>query len=226
MIKEYTQVLAQADLFKSLDPKVIDDLLTTYASGIKIYKKHQTIFDAGDTCHSLSIILKGKVELSNYLISGDVSNLVTLSTGHIFGEAILFAPESIYPLSSTAVTTSHILQLKKSQVLSLMAMYPQFNEDYLCLLSKKLIFLNDKFKLLSMTTIRGKIAHVLLKLSKEQESLEVKLPFSKEKMASHISTRRPSLSRELSKMKSEGLIDYQRSTVTLLDVEGLEDYLY
>ena len=226
MLNEYRKILSEADLFQSLHEDTINFLLETYKSGIRIYKKNETIFDAGDTCHSLSIILKGKVELSNFLISGDVSNLVTLSTGHIFGEAILFAPESIYPLSSTSVATTHVLHLKKSEVLSLMAQYPLFNEHYLCLLSKKLVFLNDKFKLLSMTTIRGKIAHVLLKLSKEQDSLEVNLPFSKEKMASHISTRRPSLSRELSKMKSEGLIDYERSKVVILDIEGLEDNLY
>ena len=226
MSKEYIHVLSQTDLFNNLPIATIESLLKTFNGSIRHYKKGETIFDAGDLCQSLGIILKGKVELSNFLISGDVSNLVTLSTGHIFGEAVIFAPSNIYPISATSMVNSYILHLKKDEILNLMKEHSSFNEDYLCLLSKKLIFLNDKFKLLSMTTIRGKIAHVLLKLSKEQNSLEINLPFSKEKMASHISTRRPSLSRELSKMKSEGLIDYEKSKITILDVEALNHYLY
>jgi CRP-like cAMP-binding protein len=226
MYTKFLPVLKSSQLFKNLEEKSILDFLASKKYLIKKYKKNETIFDKGQQCSNLSIVLEGKIELSNFLVSGDVSSLVTLSKSHFFGEAIIFADENTYPISAVAIKDCQILHISKDHLLELMELHPQMVERYLSLLSKKILFLNDKFKLLSLTSIRGKISHVLLKLSKEQSSLTVKLPFSKEKMAGHISTRRPSLSRELSQMKTDGLIDYEGSTRKILDLEGLEESLY
>lgn len=226
MIKKYIQVLDNCQLFKNISSDEIISICQEINCCFKEYHKHDLIFDEGDPCKDLSIILSGKLELHTFFISGDVSNLITLNPGQIFGEAILFSDKDEYPISVSALQDTLVLQLSKKDMLKIMDQHQQFLENYLKLLSSKLLFLNDKFKLLSLSTIRGKIAHVLIKLSKEQKSMKVKLPFSKEKMALHICTRRPSLSRELSKMKKEGLIDYDKSLVTIIDYDALVDELF
>lgn len=226
MIKKYMDIMQKCTLFKGIDKEEIMTICQEIDCQIKTYNKSELLFDEGESCEALGVILEGKVELSTFFISGDVSNLITLNPSNIFGEAILFSNKDEYPISITAVQNSVIILFKKKDILMIMDKHPIFLENYLNLLSSKLLFLNDKFKLLSLTTIRGKIAHVLIKLSKEQKSLKVKLPFSKEKMALHICTRRPSLSRELSKMKSEGLIDYEKSFITIKDYDALSEELY
>lgn len=226
MITKNYDVIANCQLFKNLNKDEIIDICNSISTKVVKYHKNEMIFDEGDHCEALSIILSGKVELSTYFISGDVSNLITLNPSDIFGEAILFSHLNDYPISVTSLANTEILMLTKADIIHIMEEHPHFSENYLALLSKKLLFLNDKFKLLSLSSIRGKIAHVLIKLSKEQKTKKVKLPFSKEKMALHICTRRPSLSRELSKMKSDGLIDYEKSFVTILDYEGLVEELF
>lgn len=226
MLSKNYEVISKCQLFKNLSKEEINEICEISSTKVVKYHKNEMIFDEGDHCEALSIILRGKVELSTYFVSGDVSNLITLNPGDIFGEAILFSHLNDYPISVTALANTEILQLTKHDIMQIMEAHPKFLENYLALLSKKLLFLNDKFKLLSLSSIRGKIAHVLIKLSKEQNSKEVKLPFSKEKMALHICTRRPSLSRELSKMKSDGLIDYEKSVVTILNYDGLVDELF
>lgn len=226
MLIKHSETLLNCQLFKSMTLEEINDIFDKVSCKIGNYKKSETIFDEGDDCNSLGIILKGKIELSTYFISGDVSSLITLNPSGIFGEAILFSSKEHYPISVTSNTVSEVLFLTKAEVMSIIEISPKFLENYLLLLSSKLLFFNDKFKLLSLSTIRGKIAHVLIKLSKEQNSLTVKLPFSKEKMALHICTRRPSLSRELSKMKHDGLIDYDKSIIKILDYDALTDELF
>lgn len=226
MLKENYEVIAGCHLFKGLDKKEITSICDALQYKKKTYKKGEVMFEEGEDCDHLGILLKGKIELSTFFISGDVSSLITLGPSAIFGEAILFSPNDHYPISITSLTDTEILYLDKPTLIELMEEHPAFLENYLGLLSKKLLFLNDKFKLLSLSTIRGKIAHVLIKLSKEQGKLTVKLPFSKEKMALHICTRRPSLSRELSKMKHDGLIDYDKSIVKILDYDALTDELF
>jgi len=226
MIEKNYDVLSQCYLFNGLDKENITIICKSLQNKVTHYKKGQTLFEEGESCLSLGIILKGKLELSTFFISGDVSNLITMGPSDIFGEAILFSPNDHYPISATALADVEVVYIDKQTLIDTMETYPKFLENYLGLLSKKLLFFNDKFKLLSLSTIRGKIAHVLIKLSKEQKSKTVKLPFSKEKMALHICTRRPSLSRELSKMKADGLIDYEKSTVKILDYDALTDELF
>ncbi|MBI9012833.1 MAG: Crp/Fnr family transcriptional regulator [Clostridiales bacterium] len=226
MIKKNYEVISQCYLFNGLEKEKIIELCDMLQPKITPYKKGQTLFEEGEICSALGIVLKGKMELSTFFISGDVSNLITMGPSDIFGEAILFSPNDHYPISITALSDLEVLYIDKPTLIETMEHSPKFLENYLGLLSKKLLFFNDKFKLLSLSTIRGKIAHVLIKLSKEQNSSIVKLPFSKEKMALHICTRRPSLSRELSKMKAEGLIDYEKSIIKILDYDALADELF
>ncbi len=226
MIKKNYDTLSKCQLFKNMSFEEVEKICDLETINIMEYKKHETIFHEGDPCNTLGIILNGKVELSTYFISGDVSNLITLEQSNIFGEAVLFSNKHEFPISVTTVSDASILFLSKDNILTIIKSNPKFLENYLNLLSTKLLFFNDKFKLLSLSSIRGKIAHVLIKLSKDQNSMTVKLPFSKEKMALHICTRRPSLSRELAKMKKDGLIDYEKSIVKILDYDLLTDELY
>ncbi|MBN2796576.1 MAG: Crp/Fnr family transcriptional regulator [Clostridia bacterium] len=226
MNSNYLPTLLKCQLFKEMHAEEIERLCDQYKGRKFTFQKGEIIVDEGDHCDSISILLNGTVELHTFFISGDIASLITLSPGDIFGEAVIFSPVEEYPISALSITDTEILRLSKKDILNLMEEYPQILENYLALLSKKLLFLNDKFKLLSLSTIRGKIAHVLIKLSKEQKSMTVKLPFSKEKMALHICTRRPSLSRELGKMKSEGLIDFDKSIITILDYDTLSAELF
>ncbi len=213
-------------LFKKINNEELDNIFKEIHPHIANYYKNDIIAEDGDTCNKIGIVLEGMLELSTFFISGDVSNLITLKPGDTFAEGIIFSPEDTYPISILAIKKSKILYLTKEELLYLMNKNPIFLENYLFLLSKKLLFLNDKFKLLSLSTIRGKIAHILINLSKKQNSLTVKLPFTKEKMAIYISNKRPSISREFKNMKNEGIIDYKNSIVKILDMEKLKNEVY
>ena len=53
----------------------------------------------------------------------------------------------------------------------------------------------------------------------------IKLKMTKEKIAESLGITRPSLSRELINMKNEGLIDYSRNHIKILDLEEIENAL-
>ena len=86
--------------------------------------------------------------------------------------------------------------------------------------------LNDRITNLSYDTIRKKIANIILSEYKKQKNKNLVLPFCRRKMAELLNIPRPSLSRELMKMKSEGLIDYQRNKMRIIDLQKLEETLF
>jgi len=132
-----------------------------------------------------------------------------------------------HPLPSTimALTQVSLLQLPRESVLTLCQMSPPFLENLMRLLSNKVWLLNEKLKLLSYASIRQKITGTLLSLYQEQGSTQLTLGISRQEMADRLGIPRPSLSRELALMKSDGLIDYWKQSVRLLKLEALEEIM-
>lgn len=83
------------------------------------------------------------------------------------------------------------------------------------MLSEKMLSMNDRIQILSKTTIREKIKAYLLQQQKKNRSDTFDIPFSRNELAGYMGADRCALSRELSKMKKEGLLDYYKSTFKL-----------
>ena len=65
-------------------------------------------------------------------------------------------------------------------------------------------------------TIRGKILAFLSQQQKKAGTRAFTIPYSQTKLASHLSVDRSALSNELSKLRREGVIDYEGRTYRLL----------
>ena len=96
-------------------------------------------------------------------------------------------------------------------------------ENFISLLSSKVIILNDKIKYLSFKSVREKVANYILEESKGKN--EVILNDTKEEVAAYLGMPRPSFSRELNNLKREGLIDYSRKNIVIINRELLEEIL-
>ena len=68
------------------------------------------------------------------------------------------------------------------------------------------------------------ICEFLLSEYKKQNSLEIKLNMTKQALADRFGVQRPSLSRELIKMKNENIINFDRKTITILDIDEIKSY--
>lgn len=213
-------------LFKNLDASSLGLLLRTSPYQLETYQKGQTIAIEGDPCDRIGIMISGKVELQNICPSGKVMTLTQLEEGMVFGEAILFSSSHTYPITATASSKSEILFFRRPEVVGMLSHSPQLLENYLSLLSNRLFMLNGKLKNMSLETLRQKIADFLLKEYKKQKKSRLDMKMNRKEMAEHLSVQRPSLSREMSNMQDEGLIEFDKHSVTILDLESLEDILY
>jgi CRP/FNR family transcriptional regulator len=80
---------------------------------------------------------------------------------------------------------------------------------------------------LSFTTVRHRLAGVLLRLAQNQgtqigDHVVITLPDSNQEIASQIGTVRELVSRNLSRLQAEGLIDIDGRTVTIRDMRRIE----
>ena len=94
------------------------------------------------------------------------------------------------------------------------------------LLSEKVIILNNKIKSLSLKTVKQKVVDYILQECISQKTNSIKLKGSKEDLALYLGIPRPSLSRELIKLRDEGLINFDRHAISVIDLENLEEVLF
>lgn len=89
------------------------------------------------------------------------------------------------------------------------------------IISKKAINLNKTIEYLSVKSIRQKITYYLLDQYKKNNSKNFMIDMNRNELSDYLNVTRPSLSREMANMKKEGLIDYHRSSIKLLDIGRL-----
>ncbi len=218
--------LTKCILFNNLTDTNIAFLLRAVAYQLETYARGETIAIEGDPCDRVGVVIEGKVELQNICPSGKVMTLTQLEKGMVFGEAILFSGKHSYPISITAAVKTEILFFKKEEVVHMLTHHPMVLENYLSLLSNRLFMLNGKLKALSLETLRQKLCDFILKEYKQQQKMTLAITMSRKEMAEHMDVQRPSLSREMINMQSDGLISFDKHTITILDLEALESLLF
>lgn len=224
-IKNYIKTLLNTPLFKSFDEDGLYSLFNKIPYKIETYSKNDMILAEEDTCNTLNLILEGTLEVQKMDSTGKVLTIAEFSTGEIFGEMLIFADKNTSPINVLARTKAVVLHVNKEAVISLCQNNKGFLLEYLRIISNKAMILNLKLKEVTLKTIRQKISEFLLMQHKVQKSLKIKLNMTKKDWAEKIGVQRPSLSRELIKMKDEGIIDYDKDTIIISDFDGLKDGL-
>lgn len=86
---------------------------------------------------------------------------------------------------------------------------------YLEFTSDRVFILGDKIKHYVNKTIRERILNYIKFEREKQHSNKVMLSITKKALAERLGVQRTSLSRELAKMKEDGLIDFDRDSITI-----------
>jgi len=208
-------ILKQCILFKDMTPQEIEAFIKVSNFTIKKYQKNSLVVSEDSHCGELGILLKGSLEVQSIYLSGRSITLNRLKVPEIFGEAILFSKSNKLPSTIEAIEESVILFIKKSDLINCLSNCHHFMENFLELLSNNLLMLNKKLKMLTMENIRQKIVDFLKEEYSKQKNYKIKVPLSRQEMADHMGIQRPSLSRELSRMRKEGIIDFNKEFIII-----------
>lgn len=215
--------LKESVFFKGLTSEEIRKIVTELRYSNRYYKRGEIIANEEDECDSIGFIIKGEIEIQRIYYSGKSITLNKFYQGDVFGEALVFSSHSTYPATIMAVKPCNIVFIKKEDILNLCLKDKHLLENFMSLLSDKLFILNSKIKSLSFKTVREKVVNYILSKVQDPNNLVVELKDSKESISNYIGIPRPSFSRELIKLREEGFIEFDRKTITILNIERLEN---
>ena len=184
---------------------------------MKAYEAKEIIFTIGDEINYFGILLRGQVDLSLEDVFGNKAILSKLTGPALFAESVLIKDVGEIPLSVVAACDSKVVffdykAYKSSDSRSLI----KVQDNLIKILAGKNLFMRDKLNLLSLPSSRAKILYFLSSEARKRKSKYFTIDFNISELAQFMNLNRSSLSRELSKLKKEGLIDYYNKTFRIL----------
>lgn len=213
--------LKRCILFKDMKYEDLSNFLNMSNYTIKKYPKGNMVVIEGGNFEELGILLEGLLEVQTLYPSGKLLTFAQLKPVETFGEAIIFSKMNKFPATIVAIKDSKIMFINKEDLISCLTNCHKFMENFLKLLSNKLLMLNKKVKMLSLESIRKKIGNFLREEYKKQGSNIIEVSLSRKEIAEHMGIQRPSLSRELIKMRKEGIIEFDKKVIIIKDMRAL-----
>ena len=213
-------------LFKGVSDEKIEEIFSYIKYSEVSYNKGEILFQEGDACKNIGIIEAGSIQLERIYSSGKSIVLAKLSAGDVFGEALVISSTALYPATVIAKSNCKIIFINKKEIMKLCSSNERILENFVTLLSDKVIMLNKKVKSTSLKSVKHKVVDYILEKSNVANSNVIMINESKEDIASYLGIPRPSLSRELIKLRDENIIDFDRNSITILKFHKLEEKLF
>lgn len=227
MFEKYTNILSKNKLFQNMTPNDINVILNCIKPQISQFNKNDFIALSGDEFKSVGIILEGNAIVVKENVAGKRMFITNLIPGDMFGEAAVFSEKSIIPATVEAQNNCTVLFLSGKKIISecknICTLHHTLIRNILKIISDRALILNKHIEYLSIKSIRGKISTFLIEQYRKSGKTTFKLPLNRNELAEFLNVSRPSLSREMCHMRDEGLIDFNRSSFYIKNIEVLKN---
>ena len=224
ILAPHTELLLQHDLFEGIPAEALPELLNALGGELKRYAAGTDIMRMGRAPIVTGIILTGAIEVSFLNENADQIDMNIFEAGKSFGETMEGADLAESRMFVKAIRDAVILRLQFRRLYEKSACEDphlwRFTLNMLRRISAKGIFYQHKIRIMGQKSIRAKLS-VYLQAAPRDVDGAVQRDMNQTQLARYLGVERSALSREMSHLREEGAIDYDRKTVWVRD----EDFL-
>ena len=223
ILASHEKLLLRHDLFEGVPAEALPELLNALGGELKRYAAGTDIMRMGRAPIVTGIILTGAIEVSFLNENADQIDMNIFEAGKSFGETMEGANLAasrmfVKTLSDTLILRLQFRQLYERSSCSDPYLW-RFTLNMLRRISQKGIFYQHKIRIMGQKSIRAKLSVYLQAVSSEGgEGLR---ELNQTQRARYLGVERSALSREMSHMRDEGIIDYDRKTLRVLNPDFL-----
>lgn len=215
-------VLEKSRLFQKMTAKELSLCLDSLNAKEKKYRKEDVILHAGDKTDKIGMVLSGSVTIESNDIWGNRTVLSHVGKGQYFAETYALLGEVLL-VDVRANEDCRILFCNIRNLLDDCKKSSPWKEkllkNILIISSQKNLILSGRSFHTSPKSCRGRLLSYLNAIALQTDSKEFDIPFNRQQLADYLNLERTNLSKELSHMKAEGLIEYRKSHFKLLKAD-------
>lgn len=220
MIELYSQI-KRLKLFFGLDETNYAQTLKHLCAKVKQYKKGSILTLAGVKIETIGIVLSRKVEISRVDYAGNRLIINQIEYPEMFGEAFACSDVEISPVSLTALTDVKVLFIDYNRIKSNNPDGFEFHDvlvaNMLSILAEKNLFLRQRLELMSKRTTRAKLCAYLLLAIEAAAQNTIDIPYNRLQLADYLGVNRSAMSKELCKLRDEGVLEFRKNHFRTLD---------
>lgn len=225
MVQKWLPILARCGMFAGMAEPDILDLMPCFQPVIKSFAKDEVICRFGDPQDSLGVVLEGEIIVQKEDYSGNRLIIGNFGPAEIFGEVAAFAGVGVWPNAVVANTRCQVLFFPTEKYLKpcckVCNAHQLLVENMLRIVARKAMVMNNRISYLKVKSMREKLAAFLYEQYQMTRNRTFMIPMNREQLADYLNVSRPSMSRELGRIRDEGVIDFYRSSFTIKDIEAL-----
>lgn len=207
-------------LFDGIAKSDLRAVLSCTGYHIGTYQKGEIIALEGESIRHVGIILSGSVDMNKEDLWGEKTMLVRMEQGELFGETFACGTDQSSVVTFAASSDCRILFIPFYRIMYSCAnscvFHHQMITNMVRIIARKNRDLMIKVEVVSKKVLRDKILAYLSVQAQIQKKQYFEVPLGRVALAEYLCTDRSALTRELARMKADGLIDYDKNRFRIL----------
>lgn len=213
-------ILARSPIFFGVHLEDVKSLFSQFPFSVKRYEKGAQLAARDETYTSMMIVISGSVKGEMVDQSGKVVKIEDIAAPRPIAPAFLFGHNNRFPVDVIANEEVTVVVIPRASVVGMMQSNEVVLTNFLDMMSNRATFLSNKLYFLSFRSIKEKLAHYLLDLSKDRLQAFT-LPMGQQEMADYFGVTRTSLARVFADFEKQELVSFHRRDVRILNKAGL-----
>lgn len=207
-------------LFEGIDPGDRMAMLSCTGYHVGTFRKGDIVAFEAENIKHIGVVISGTVDMIKEDIWGNKTMLVRIGPREVFGETFACGSDNLSVVTFQVTEDAQILFIPFQRVMYSCAKACRFHhqliENMVRVIAHKNRDLMRKVEVVSKRTIREKLLTYLSLQAQAQGSRYVEIPFGRVELAEYLCVDRSALTREMAKMKADGLIDYHGNCFRML----------
>ncbi len=207
-------------LFEGMNPEDRMAMLSCTGYHIGAFRKGDIVAFEDENIKHIGIVISGAVDMIKEDIWGNRTMLVRTCKNEVFGETFACGSDNLSVVTFQVSEDAQILFMPFQRIMHNCTMACQFHhrliENMVRVIADKNRDLMRKVEAVSKRSIREKLLAYLSVQAQTQQSRYFEIPLGRLELAEYLCVDRSALTRELVKMKEDGLIDYDRNCFRML----------
>ncbi|MCX7749306.1 MAG: Crp/Fnr family transcriptional regulator [Clostridia bacterium] len=225
-VENHMECAGRVPIFSSLTKEELKQVVSLIVQ--KKYEKNTLIISEGSIPQNFIVVSRGKIKIYGHSQDGKEQIMYILTNGDFFGARNLIHDKAA-DYNAQAMENTVVCTIERHQFQKLLLQFPGISIKIMDVLCDRLEKMESMFRKISPKDVDSRVNMMLLELAqkygrRQQEGILIELPMSREEMANYIGVARETVSRKITSLKDEGLIEILgNKKLLILNEEALEN---
>lgn len=220
-MKKYLEILKRCPLFYGIEEKNLLNMLICLGAKTDVFDKKYSIMAEGGSAKYIGIVLSGSAQIVQVDYFGNRNILSIIKPSQVFCEAFACAETESLPVSVIANEKCEIMIIDVKHILATCNNNCPFHRQLIFNLMRdiaaKTVLFHQKIEVMSKRSTREKLMAYLMFEAKKHNSRRFYIPFDRQELADYLTVDRSGLSAEISKLRSEGILESHKNYFELIE---------